>query len=192
MSQHFHPLSQTRFDGYSFDSQSFGCQIYEQKGNTPFLPCQGLTFPLLYLQSLHMSNSRFAIALHTLALLACSDGTKSSTAIAASVNTNPVTIRKVLGSLNCAGLTETVMGSDGGARLTRTPSEISLLDIYRATEQRPLFEHHPKPPNQDCDCGRKITPVLSCVFHDAEDALCDVLATKTLADVLLEMEVVAV
>lgn len=139
-----------------------------------------------------MSNSRFAIALHTLALLARCDGTMSSSSIATSVNTNPVTIRKVLGSLNCAGLTETVMGSDGGAKLTRAPFDISLLDVYRATEQKPLFEHHPKPPNQDCECGRKITPVLSCVFHDAEDALCDALATKSLADVLHDMDAVTV
>lgn len=139
-----------------------------------------------------MSNSRFAIALHTLALLARSDGTLSSTAIAASVNTNPVTIRKVLGLLTCAGLTQTIMGSDGGATLTRNPLDISLLDVYRATEQKSLFEHHPKPPNQDCECGRKITPVLDCVFHDAEDALCDALATKSLDDVLRDMDAIAV
>jgi Rrf2 family protein len=137
-----------------------------------------------------MSNSRFAIALHTLALLARSDGTLSSTAIANSVNTNPVTIRKVLGSLSCAGLTETVMGSEGGASLMRSPLDISLLDVYRATEQKSLFEHHPKPPNQDCDCGRKITPVLNCVFHDAEDAFCVALATKSLADVLHDMDAI--
>ena len=137
-----------------------------------------------------MSNSRFAIALHTLALLARCDGKLSSAAIAQSVNTNPVTIRKVLGSLSCAGLTETVMGADGGALLMRQPAEISLLDVYRATEQKPLFDHHPKPPNQDCECGRKITPVLDCVFHDAEDALCDALALKSLADVLNDMDVV--
>lgn len=139
-----------------------------------------------------MSNSRFAIALHTLALLARCGGTLSSSAIAASVNTNPVTIRKVLRSLNGAGLTESVMGSDGGAMLTQSPEAISLLDVYRATEQKPLFEHHPKPPNPACDCGRTITPVLSCVFHDAEDALCDALATKSLADVLRDMAAVPV
>ena len=91
-----------------------------------------------------MSNSRFAIALHTLALLARCDSRVSSTAIADSVNTNPVTIRKVLGSLNCAGLTETVMGSDGGAKLTRTPHDIQLEDLkydsYDETKLKELFQ----------------------------------------------------
>ncbi len=168
--------------------KKFEAEKYIRADNYTALYRSGLTIIFVYLQSLPMSNSRFAIALHTLALLARCEGTVSSTTIAASVNTNPVTIRKVLGSLNCAGLTETVMGSDGGAKLTRTSADISLLDIYRATEQRPIFEHHPNPPNQNCDCGRKITPILNCVFHDAEDALCDVLATKTLADVLRDMD----
>ena len=130
------------------------------------------------------ANSRFAMAVHTLALLARNQRAISSSQIANSVNTNPVTIRKVLGSLNHAGLVETQMGADGGAILTREPQAISLLEIYRATEQKAVFAFHPKRPNQQCDCGRNITGVLECVFAEAENAMFGVLHNKTLADVL--------
>lgn len=130
------------------------------------------------------ANSRFAMAVHTLALLARNKRAISSSQIAASVNTNPVTIRKVLGSLCAAGLVETQMGADGGAILTCEPDAISLLDVYRATEQKAVFAFHPKVPNQQCDCGRNITSVLECVFDEAESALFGVLENKTLADVL--------
>ena len=134
------------------------------------------------------ANSRFAMAVHTLALLARNQRAISSSQIANSVNTNPVTIRKVLGSLNTAGLIETQMGAEGGAILTREPQTISLLQIYRATEQKALFAFHPKPPNQQCACGRNITGALECVFDEAEGAMLSVLHNKTLADFLNDMD----
>lgn len=134
------------------------------------------------------ANSRFAMAVHTLALLARNQRAISSSQIANSVNTNPVTIRKVLGSLNAAGLVGTQMGADGGAILAREPSRISLLDIYHATEQKAVFAFHPKRPNQQCDCGRNITGVLGCVFEEAESAMLRVLDNKTLADVLNDID----
>ena len=134
------------------------------------------------------TNSRFAMSVHILALLAQAERPMSSTAIAESVNTNPVTIRKVLGSLSCADLISTQMGADGGAVLMRQPEKITLLDVYHATNQPTLFAHHPKPPNQDCRCGQQITAVLDGIFSEAEVAMLDVLRQRTVAQVVRQIE----
>ena len=52
-------------------------------------------------------NSRFTVTVHILALLALEQKPLSSKYIAASVNTNPVVIRRILGLLSRAGLVTT-------------------------------------------------------------------------------------
>lgn len=48
---------------------------------------------------------------------------------------------KILNSLNAAGLTLTKEGAKGGILLSKSPSEITLLDIFLILEQdRPLFK----------------------------------------------------
>ena len=68
-----------------------------------------------------MNNStRFAVAVHTLTLILQGQGEPvTSEAIAGSVNTNPVVIRRVLGALRGADLVLSQGGNGGGWRLTR-------------------------------------------------------------------------
>jgi DNA-binding IscR family transcriptional regulator len=112
----------------------------------------------------------------------------SSTEIAGSVNTNPVVIRRILGILTEAGLTTTLLGSEGGADLARPPAEMSLLDVYRATEGGGLFALHANPPNPQCLCGSNIQPVLSPYYAQAESALEASLAETTLAQVAADIQ----
>ncbi|MBM7844665.1 Rrf2 family transcriptional regulator [Herpetosiphon giganteus] len=135
------------------------------------------------------ASSRFAVAVHILALLETNaNQALSSSSIAASVNTNPVVIRRILGRLNKAGLVHTEYGADGGTRLARSAHEITLNDIYRATENCRILPLHASSPNQDCRCGRTIQPVLSTIFSNAEAAMQQVLANKSLAEVVREMQ----
>lgn len=135
------------------------------------------------------ASSRFAVAVHILALLETNaNQALSSSSIAASVNTNPVVIRRILGRLNKAGLVHTEYGADGGTRLARAAHEITLNDIYRATENCRILPLHASSPNQDCRCGRTIQPVLSSIFSSAEAAMQQVLANKSLAEVVREMQ----
>lgn len=123
-----------------------------------------------------------------LALMAQADRPLSSTYIAESVNTNPVTIRKVLGCLNAADLITTQMGADGGAVLARSAETISLLDIYHATDQGDLFAHHPKAPNPACQCGQHITTVLDSVFDEAQSAMFQALENRKLSCVVRRLK----
>ena len=63
------------------------------------------------------ANSQFSMAVHILTLLANAEGENvKSGLIAASVNTNPVVIRRVLSQLNQAGLVASQTGAFGGTQ----------------------------------------------------------------------------
>ena len=135
------------------------------------------------------SSSRFTIALHILpwmALVAQKQKIVTSDQIAASVNTNPVFIRRILGLLEKAQLVIVQHGTGAGWRMARSPEAISLLDVYQAVEQTPLFEMHYSQPNQACPVGRGIQPALKRFYEEAENALKQQLAQTTVAQVLLE------
>lgn len=131
-------------------------------------------------------NSRFAIAVHILTYMALEADRQplSSNAIAYSVNTNPVIIRRVLSVLTRAGLVATQLGVEGGATLTRSPEQITLLDVYQGIELGHLFALHRRPPNPHCLCGRNIQPILTTAFKQAETAMEASLDETTIADLV--------
>lgn len=134
------------------------------------------------------ASCRFAFAIHIMAILAYEERQReqglTSEAIARSVNTNPVVIRRILCDLKKAGLVATHKGASGGTRLAREPASICLDAVYRAIHGGPSFSSHPHQPDQRCPVGRKIELVLEEVFASAEQALQHALAQRTLADVL--------
>ncbi len=127
-------------------------------------------------------NSRFSVAVHVLTLLALADGPLPSQAIAGSVNTNPVVIRRLLRLLSHAGLTQGHLGAEGGASLVRPAAEITLLDVYRATAQPGLFGEPAGTPNPLCLCGRNIHAVLAPALAEAKGAMAAALSYHTIAD----------
>src|SRR5688572_2972217 len=129
-------------------------------------------------------NSRFAVAVHILALLALTEESLSSKDIACSVNTNPVVVRRLLGLLSKGGLVETQLGVEGGSSLAQPPEQITLWQIYQLTEPGALFALPHSPPDPLCACGRSIQPVLCGFFQEAEAAMAQVLDQATLADVV--------
>ena len=85
-------------------------------------------------------NSRFAVAIHILTMLAYQQPELlTSGFIACSVTTNPVVIRRVLGDLRRAGLVTSQAGSGGGWKLRREPEQITLLDAYEAVKEGTLL-----------------------------------------------------
>ncbi|WCN37547.1 Rrf2 family transcriptional regulator [Aneurinibacillus uraniidurans] len=131
-----------------------------------------------------MINSRFAVAIHILSLIAASPGKPvTSDYIAGSVNTNPVVIRRISGMLKKAGLLQTHAGV-AGAILTKEITDISLLDVYRAVQvQDDLFAIHENP-NPNCPVGRNIQAALEDAFGNAQKAMENELASKSVADIV--------
>ena len=86
------------------------------------------------------TNSRFAVAVHVLSLMAWSgEEPLKSEQVAESVNTHPVVIRRMLLELAEAGLVVSQTGSLGGSRLANDPAKTTLLDVYRALSTAAFF-----------------------------------------------------
>jgi Rrf2 family protein len=97
------------------------------------------------------------------------------------------TLVKILQNLNVANIIETKEGKQGGIRLIKDPSQITVLEIFEAMEKgKPLFHTsfnilaEGKRPN---NAQLSIKKILA----DAEDQLKNELAKKTIAEILTEM-----
>jgi DNA-binding IscR family transcriptional regulator len=134
------------------------------------------------------ANSRLAIAIHSLAWMALAQrrglGLLTSEQVAASVNTNPVIIRRSLGDLRRAGLVDVRHGAGAGWSLARDPADISLLEVNDAVDHAPLFGMHRSEPNLECPVGRGIRPALDSVYGAVELTMRRELARTSIADVL--------
>jgi len=134
-------------------------------------------------------NHRFALAVHSAGMIAFGDRmVVTSEAIARSVGTNPVVVRRVFALLVRAGLVEVRKGQNGGALLTRPPEQITLGEIYRAVEPGcalPVPELHV--PDQ-CAVGKLVGPVMKMFFRRAEDCMVKQLDSTRLADVIKKVQ----
>src|SRR5215471_17557021 len=130
------------------------------------------------------TSSRFAVAVHILALMAGSDDEPiKSDQIAGSVNTNPVVIRRILCSLSRAELVISQTGAAGGSRLARKAGQINLLDVYRAVEEGGVFALHRQEPSRRCLVGGAIESVLKDVLGEVNLAVEQVLAKTTIEQI---------
>jgi len=135
------------------------------------------------------ANSQFAIAVHVLTMLAKDhEQFVKSECIAASVNTNAVVIRRLLGELGQANLVVSQTGAAGGTRLSRRPSEISLAEVFKAVSCGEVFALHHRGPNRDCPVGRNIESVLCHLQKEIDKSLNQTLSRYTLQSVMDNME----
>ncbi|MGH9768770.1 MAG: Rrf2 family transcriptional regulator [Blastocatellia bacterium] len=131
------------------------------------------------------TSSRFAVAVHMLALMArAGDEPVKSDQMASSVNTNPVVIRRILCALARAELVASQTGAAGGSRLARKPGQISLLDVYRAVDEGCVFALHRQSPSRRCLVGGNIETVLREVLGEVNLAVERVLAKTTIEEIL--------
>ena len=125
------------------------------------------------------------MAVHVLAVLAYKEGDRVTSALlAASVNTNPVIIRRLMLALQAAKLVETRKGAGFGSRLNCSPARINLAQVYRAVEREEAFAKVRGRPNLACPVGNCIQAELERVFESAKKALEQDLARTTLAAIL--------
>src|SRR5687767_6262331 len=131
------------------------------------------------------TSCRFAMAVHVLAVLAYKQGDRvTSSYLAASVNTNPVIIRRLLLTLQKAKLVDTSKGAGSGSRLERSPTRISLAEVFNAVEEEDAFTMPRREPNRQCPVGQCIQDELERVFSSAENAMLEQLGRKTVADIV--------
>lgn len=130
------------------------------------------------------ANSRFAVAVHALGVLAYhADERHTSRRIAESVATNPVVIRRLLAQLARAGIVESAHGAKGGFRLAKPASKVTLHDVYAAVEDGGFFAL-PGKSNADCPVACRMKAILDGVFGRVEAKVLPELKRTTLADVV--------
>lgn len=125
-------------------------------------------------------STRFSVAIHILVSLTLQrrDERLNSESLAWSIDTNPSMVRRILASLNRAGLVSSTAGPAGGSKLAKDPRRITLMDVLQAVELKPSSSVHA--PNPECPLGAVLDEPLSAVLGEAEKASQRVLAQKTI------------
>jgi Rrf2 family protein len=137
-------------------------------------------------------NSRFTMAAHVLAMLAHAAaerrGPVTSEKMAASIQTNPVVVRRLVAELARAGLVVSKRGTCGGVTLAKSPKQITLQDVYAAVEKKTvLFGRHPSGPSPECAIGPHVAAYLEGVFDRARAALAQSLEEATIEDMFQDL-----
>ncbi|MBC2272406.1 Rrf2 family transcriptional regulator [Listeria welshimeri] len=133
-------------------------------------------------------STRFSVAVHILTLIDMNkERSITSDTIAASVNTNPVVIRRIMSKLKKAGLIQSSPGISG-TYLLKNATEITLYDIYQAVEVTDnLFDIH-KNPNPNCEVGANIQETLDTVFIHAQQKMEADLKRTTLGQITADIK----
>lgn len=134
-------------------------------------------------------NTQFPIAVHIMAALGyrCEMGVTSAL-LAASVNTSPSFVRRVLAKLSRAGLVETATGKAGACWLARDAKSITLLDIYRAVDAPKAFSIHTYAEQRDCPVSCNIKPALDRALDKTQKAMETSLKDMSLEQIVSDMK----
>ncbi|MGQ2374911.1 Rrf2 family transcriptional regulator [Companilactobacillus zhachilii] len=129
-------------------------------------------------------STRFSDSVHILAFIKIyQDQRLSSESIANSVETSPVVVRRLMSILRENGLIATKKGT-AEPKLAKDPQDITLLDVYLATEgERQLFTLDTNT-NPDCIVGGNIQKVLGTYYEDAKMAALRKFNSVSLKDII--------
>ncbi len=124
-------------------------------------------------------NTRFAVSIHALVLLALEpDKLHTSEDVAQKLDTNPVVIRRIFLELRKAGLVQSHKGPSGGSKLAVSAKEITLRDIHRAVQPHGLL------PAQPNSAVPGVGSALKGIFNDASRAFEKELEQTTLSQLV--------
>jgi Rrf2 family protein len=95
----------------------------------------------------------------------------NSELLAKSLHTNPVVVRRILKALEGQGLVKVRPGRYGGVELLRSPSEITLEDVYKAVEPDGALFALRERGNPRCPVNNAMTRALPPLFGAANAAV---------------------
>ncbi|MEP6847830.1 MAG: Rrf2 family transcriptional regulator [Acidobacteriota bacterium] len=134
------------------------------------------------------ASTQFSIAVHLMVGLGYGVAHGMTSAqLARSVNTSPSFIRRVLAKLSKADLVSTTMGKTGSTSLARKPTDISLLDIYKAVEAPKAFAIHDYPEQKMCAVSCTIKSSMEKILNKTQSSMEKSLGEITLADVITDL-----
>lgn len=132
-------------------------------------------------------NSKVSVALHTLFHMVDHNGPVTSEQLGKQQQINPVTIRRILGSLKKFGIVKSEKGHGGGWIVLKQPSEISFQDIFDALDETLL----PKPieieEGENCIVLKSIASAMEDFLDDADLILRMQLKGRKLDEIFTKM-----
>lgn len=132
------------------------------------------------------SPAWFPVAVQALVVIAGTEGTCSSGAMAQDLKAHAVFVRRVLAQLVRAEIVQAHEGRDGGYRLARSADNITLAEVYRAVKI-------PDITTKDTVCSKGVSGhvqnVLDEIRVEGERCLLEVLSHHTLASVLERVDI---
>jgi Rrf2 family protein len=132
-----------------------------------------------------MVNQKFATAVHVLTALAFNKKSlMSSDALALSVNTNPVVIRRLLSLLTKAELVATTRGKTGGVKLAKEPQTITLKDVYLALTPNDPLAPRTQSPHKECPVSCSMHSIMTTISDGTLKATLKYLESQKLSDLI--------
>jgi Rrf2 family transcriptional regulator, repressor of oqxAB len=122
----------------------------------------------------------FPVAVQALLVLARTEESCSSSAMAQDLKAHAVFLRRVLAELVRANLIQAREGRDGGYRLARSAEHITLAEIYQAVNIVDPTERT----GSNNGVNAQVQTILDEIRDEAEQRLLEILARSTLASVL--------
>ena len=130
-----------------------------------------------------MISGKFAITIHILTLLSkFPNDFLSSEFIAGSMNLHPVLVRKEIANLKKNNIVESKEGKNGGTRLLKPATTISLDTIFKMTFDTVTLGFSKNQPNPDCPVGKQINKNLENLYENINEKISLQLNDITLED----------
>lgn len=133
-------------------------------------------------------DQRLSSAIHILMALNYVGSSLNSQKLAASLQTNPGFIRRILAQLSRSGLIVSEKGKGGGSQLAKDPKKITIADIYFALGHNRIFKSFEKKPFKKCRVSCCIKSSLDSVYEDIETSMLNRMKKITLEQVIKKMK----
>jgi len=137
------------------------------------------------------SDSRLSRMLHVLIHMQGSDGPLTSEMIARMLGTNPVVVRRTMAGLRDQGYVASVKGHGGGWTLARDLDQLSLLDIYRALGEPPVFALGPTEDHPRCLVEQAVNRAVDDTLREAQALIHERFAAVSVGDLAREFHQLA-
>ncbi|WP_321865828.1 Rrf2 family transcriptional regulator [Paraburkholderia tropica] len=134
------------------------------------------------------TDSRISRVLHALVHLKYADGPLTSEALGKMLDTNAVVVRRLFGGLRDMGYVTSEKGHGGGWVLAKPLENITLLDVYRAVGEPPLFSDLVSHDHPECLVEQAVNAQLSETLQEAEAVMLARFAKVTIAMLARDFE----
>jgi DNA-binding IscR family transcriptional regulator len=134
------------------------------------------------------TDSRISRVLHAMIHLKYAGGPLTSEALGKMLDTNAVVVRRLFGGLRDMGYVTSEKGHGGGWVLGKPLENITLLDVYRAVGEPPLFSDLVSHDHPECLVEQAVNAQLSETLQEAETVMLARFAKVTIAMLARDFE----